>query len=184
MSLPNVTIVSELISHDPEIEEINEEAFGPGRYVRAAYAIREGGPHRRDLSFVALVDNVVIASVRMTPIAARTGRALLLGPLAVRPAYKNLGIGRKLVLIALDAAKADGCELVILVGDAPYYMPLGFSKVVPYGQITMPRPVDHTRLLACELVPDSLNGFVGAVVHADLAKSELHDQPVLQRNIA
>ena len=182
MSLPNVTIVPELIAHDTEIEAINEEAFGPGRFVRAAYAIREGGPHRRDLSFVALVDDVVIASVRMTPIAAKTGRALLLGPLAVRPAFKNLGIGRKLVQVALDAAKKDGCELVILVGDGPYYMPLGFSKVVPYGQIIMPRPVDPTRLLACELVPDALEGFVGPVVHADLVMNEPQDQPKLHRS--
>ena len=38
----------------PQIEAINEEAFGPGRFARAAYRIREGGPHERDLSFVAV----------------------------------------------------------------------------------------------------------------------------------
>lgn len=170
MSLADVAYVPELAAHDPEIENINAEAFGPGRYTRAAYAIREGGPHRRDLSFVALSDGAVVASVRMTPIAAGAGRALLLGPLAVRPAFKNLGIGRRLVAIALDAARADGCELVILVGDAPYYAPLGFSQVVPYGQLAMPRPVDPARLLACEIVAGALAGFRGEVVHADHAK--------------
>lgn len=170
MATPNVAYVSELAAHDPEIEDINAEAFGPGRFTRAAYSIREGGPHRRDLSFVALVDGAVIGSVRMTPIAAGEGRALLLGPLAVRPAFKNLGIGRKLVAIALDAARRDGWDLSILVGDAPYYAPLGFSRVVPRGQLAMPRPVDPARLLACELAPGALDGFSGAVVHADLAK--------------
>src|SRR5690606_10197200 len=105
MNALDVTYVPELPAHDLEIEEINAEAFGPGRFVRAAYHIREGGPHCRDLSFVALVDGAVIASVLMTPIAAGEGRALLLGPLAVRPAFKNLGIGRKLVAIALEAAR-------------------------------------------------------------------------------
>lgn len=169
MNFADVAYVPELAAHDPEIEDINAEAFGPGRYTRAAYAIREGGPHRRDLSFVALTGGEVIASVRMTPIAAGEGRALLLGPLAVRPAAKNRGIGRKLVAIALEAARKHGIGLVILVGDAPYYAPLGFSIVVPRGQLTMPRPVDPARLLACELVPGALAGFAGAVVHADLA---------------
>src|SRR5690606_3124637 len=97
---------------------------------------------------------------------------LLLGPLAVRPAFKNLGIGRRLVAIALEAARKDGWTLAILVGDAPYYAPLGFGKVVPRGQLAMPRPVDPARLLACELEPDALDGFGGAVVHADRANSE------------
>ena len=69
--------------HDAAIEAINEEAFGPGRFARAAYKIREAGGHDRRLSFVAVVDGAVIASVRMTPIAAGAGRAYLLGPLAV-----------------------------------------------------------------------------------------------------
>ena len=170
MTIADVTYVPETAAHDPEIEDINAEAFGPGRFVRAAYHIREGGPHRRDLSFVALLDGKVIASVRMTPIAAGAGRALLLGPLAVRPSHKNLGIGKKLVAVALEAARTDGWHLVILVGDGPYYAPLGFTKVVPRGQLVMPRPVDPTRLLACELTPDALDGFAGNVVHADLAR--------------
>ena len=89
---------------------INAEAFGPGRFVRAAYKIREGGPHERQLSFVATQDGSVVGSVRMTRIAAGEGRALLLGPLAVRPDFKNIGIGRRLVAIALQAAAENNQE--------------------------------------------------------------------------
>ena len=64
----------------------------------------------------------------MTRIAAGAGRALLLGPLAVRPAFKNLGIGRRLVAIALEAADKAGAPAVMLVGDEPYYGPLGFKQ--------------------------------------------------------
>lgn len=181
MSLAEMAYVPELPAHDPEIEDINAEAFGPGRFARAAYKIREGGPHRRDLSFVALGKGVVVASVRMTPIAAGEGRALLLGPLAVRPAFKNIGIGRKLVEIALDAARSDGCGVVVLVGDAPYYGPLGFDKVVPFGQLVMPRPVDPKRLLAAELTPGALERLRGAVVHADQARAREADA---SRNVA
>lgn len=162
----DVTYLPECPAHDAEIEHINEEAFGPGRFVRAAYKIREGGPHERALSFVAVHEGVVIASVRMTRIAATEGKGLLLGPLAVRPAFKNLGIGRKLVALAVDAAKKSGAPLVLLVGDDPYYGPLGFARV-PRGQVAMPRPVDLNRILVAEIEPGAATHFKGEVRHAD-----------------
>ena len=112
--------------------------------------------------------DTVVASVRMTRVAAGGGRALLLGPLAVRPAWKNLGIGRRLVAIALEAAAAAGAPAVILVGDQPYYGPLGFSRI-PRGQISMPRPVDPDRLLVAEITPGAGAMLSGEVCHADLA---------------
>ncbi|MDN2566624.1 N-acetyltransferase [Aquibium sp. A9E412] len=168
MSLNEIAFRPEDPAHDPAIEIINEEAFGPGRFARAAYRIREGGPHERALSFVALDGAAVIGSVRLTRVAAGGGRALLLGPLAVRPAYKNRGIGKKLVAIAVEAARRAGAGVVLLVGDAPYYGPLGFRQVPP-GRLAMPRPVDPDRLLAAELRAGALAALSGAVMHADLA---------------
>ncbi|MBT1156646.1 N-acetyltransferase [Aminobacter anthyllidis] len=170
MTLTDVTYMPEAPAHDLEIDEINAEAFGPGRFTRAAYKIREGGPHDRSLSFVALHGGQVIASVRMTPIAAGAGRAQMLGPLAVRPDFKNMGIGRKLVAMALAAAAKATEPAVILVGDEPYYGPLGFARI-PRGQIEMPRPVDLNRLLAHEIVPGAVALLAGEVCHADLAKT-------------
>lgn len=164
----DVLYLPEEPAHDAIIESINEEAFGPGRIVKAAYKIREGGPHERSLSFVALRAGEVVGSVRLTRIAAGGGRALMLGPLAVRPAHKNLGIGRKLVALALKAAADAGWGAVVLVGDGPYYGPLGFARM-PRGQITMPRPVDPNRLLVHETQPGAAALLSGAVTHADLA---------------
>ncbi|MCR4265731.1 GNAT family N-acetyltransferase [Nitratireductor sp. ZSWI3] len=172
MSSADIHYLPEQPAHDAEIDLINEEAFGPGRFTRAAYKIREGGPHERALSFVAIHQDKVIASVRMTWIAAGRGRALLLGPLAVRPAFKNIGIGRKLVHIAIDAAREAGAGAVVLVGDAPYYGPLGFRKI-PTGQLSMPRPVDPERLLAAELKDDTVASLTGEVRHAALAEPSL-----------
>jgi predicted N-acetyltransferase YhbS len=171
MSIADVTFLPETPAHDPEIEAINEEAFGPGRFVRAAYKIREGGPHERQLSFVAVAGDTVVASVRMTRIVAGEGRALMLGPLAVRPAYKNLGIGRKLVAMALEAAAKAGAGAVILVGDEPYYGPLGFTRI-PRGQMSMPRPVDLDRILVHEIVPGAVARLTGMVHHADAVRAE------------
>jgi len=168
MNAADFTYLPETSTYDAEIDHINEEAFGPGRFARAAYKIREGGPHERDLSFVAVHAGKVIASVRMTRIAAGAGRALMLGPLAVRPAFKNLGIGRRLVVMALDAAAQAEAPAVLLVGDEPYYGPLGFKRV-PRGQVSMPRPVDLDRILAVEILPGAVGELRGEVCHADLA---------------
>ena len=169
MNPADVTYMPETPAHDAEIEHINEEAFGPGRFARAAYKIREGGPHERALSFVALHDGNVIASVRLTRIAAGKGRAVLLGPLAVRPPFKNLGIGRRLVAIAVEAAEKADEAVVVLVGDEPYYGPLGFRRI-RRGQVSMPRPVDLDRILAMEIRPGALAQLAGEICHADRAK--------------
>lgn len=171
----DLTYAQETCDHDAEIEDINKAAFGPGRFVRAAYRIREGGDHDRNLSYVALNMGQVIASVRMTPIRIGKIPALLLGPLAVRDSWKNRGIGRRLMQQAMDAAAEAGHRLVLLVGDAPYYKPFGFVKV-DANKIHMPAPVDPERLLAC-ILPNSaannqqetypLDQLAGDVCHAD-----------------
>jgi predicted N-acetyltransferase YhbS len=150
-------------SHDDVIELINAEAFGPGRHARAAARIREQGPHDRSLSFVCTDNGETIASVRMTPVLAGGVSGHLLGPLAVRPSHKNRGIGRELVRIAVEAAKGKRSEAVILVGDPPYYCPLGFEKVA-YGALAFPGPVDPARVLVVPIAPDvhaRLKGTIG-----------------------
>ena len=112
---------------------------------------------------VCRIDGQLVAAVRFTPIliGGRDG-ALLLGPLAVDPAFANQGYGRGLVGGALEAARGAGITLVLLVGDEPYYARLGFRRV-PRGQITLPGPVDPERLLIVELVPDALAKYSGLV---------------------
>lgn len=163
-----LTYAPENPAHDIEIEAINAEAFGPARFTRAAHFIREGGPHDVSLSFVALMGGIVVGSVRLTPVVIGTTQALLLGPLAVRPEWKKRGIGGTLMRMSMEAAEKAGHRLVILVGDEPYYGPFGFKMVQP-GSIVMPAPVDPRRMLACELVPDALNGVGGIVRHANRA---------------
>ncbi|MBW9086530.1 N-acetyltransferase [Rhizobium wenxiniae] len=163
MAKHELVYLTEDASHDAAIELINEEAFGPGRHVRAAARIREQGPHDRSLSFICADDGETIASVRMTPVLAGTVKAHMLGPLAVRPTHKNMGIGRELVRIAIEAAKRKGSEGVILIGDPPYYMPLGFEKVA-YDALKFPGPVDPARVLIVPLANDvhpRLNGDIG-----------------------
>jgi predicted N-acetyltransferase YhbS len=147
----------------PAIRSPHARAFGPGRFARTAYRIRESADDISRHCRVCLLDDTVIAAVRFTPIEiGGRGDALLLGPLAVEPAYANRGYGRGLVARALDEARSDGIALVLLVGDEPYYGRLGF-KCVPRGRIRLPGPVDDDRLLAAELKADAGAAYSGEV---------------------
>jgi predicted N-acetyltransferase YhbS len=153
----------------PAVSALHALVFGPGRFARMAYRVREGAKAISPFCRGAFApDGTMIAALRLTGIAIgedKDTRALLLGPLAVAPAYAGLGHGRALIASALDAVKADGVALVLLVGDEPYYGRFGF-KPVPPGQIMLPGPVDPRRLLAAELVPGALGLARGLVRHA------------------
>jgi predicted N-acetyltransferase YhbS len=147
-----------------QVAELNARVFGPGRFTRTAYRVREGAPELSPYCRVALLGPRMIAAVRFTHVSiGDTQGALLLGPLVVDPDFAGKGHGRQLVGEALELAKADGVRLVMLVGDEPYYARFGFHPVPP-GQILLPGPVDPRRLLAAELAPDALASFRGLVV--------------------
>ena len=149
----------------PSLDRLDERAFGPGRFARSAYRLREGVMPAYDQSFVARVSTLMVGANRMTPIVCGQRRAMLLGPLTVEPAFRSRGIGGQLVRASLHAARAAGQSLVLLVGDAPYYGKFGFTAVPP-GRLTFPGPVDPRRLLVCELSPGAFEGAGGAVSRA------------------
>jgi predicted N-acetyltransferase YhbS len=150
----------------PSISNLHARTFGPGRFARTAYRIREGADAISPFCRVAVVGHQLVAAVKFTPIViGGKGAALLLGPLAVDPAFANRGYGRGLVAKALEEAGAAGIALVVLVGDEPYYGRLGFRRI-PSGKIILPGPVDPDRLLAVELAPGALEDYAGLVAAA------------------
>jgi len=162
MTALSIDIRPELPVDDDAIDRLHERAFGPGRFARTAYRLREGAPHLRDLSFTALVGTLLVGSVRLTPVLAGETPALMLGPLTVEPAFENRGIGAALTRRALDTAREKGHRLVLLVGDEPYYRRFGFKRV-PDGKLVLPGPVNPDRFLALELVEGALTGASGMV---------------------
>ncbi len=147
---------------DAAIERLHARTFGPGRFSRTAFRIRENTPHERTLSFTARVGTMLVGSVRLTHVRIGATPALLLGPLTVEPPFQSVGIGAQLMETALETAQKAGHRLVVLVGDEPFYARFGF-KHTPYGRITLPGPVDPARLLVNELVPEAFNAVSGMV---------------------
>jgi predicted N-acetyltransferase YhbS len=158
----SLTILPESEADAVAIERLHERTFGPGRYARTAYRLREQVAHRLGLSFTARVGTLLVGSVRLSPVRVGETKALLLGPLTVEPPFRERGVGQALIERALAAARAEGHRLVILVGDESYYGRSGFKRIPP-GRVSMPGPVDPDRLLVAELHDGAFDGVTGPV---------------------
>lgn len=149
-SLP-LTIRHELPVDAAAIERLHARAFGPGRFARTAFRLREGVPPDPALSFAAHVGTFLVGSIKVTAVGVGGHRALMLGPLTVDPAFEGRGIGAALMARSIGAAREAGHDLIVLIGDAAYYRRFGF-RVIPPGQLVLPGPADPARFLALELV--------------------------------
>lgn len=165
MSAAATTITTRPASADdmPGIRALSARVFGPGRFVRTAYRVREGTPDVSTFCRVALAGDRLIAAIRMTEVqVGAEGGALLLGPLAVDAEFEGQGYARRLIAESIDSARLAGRQLVILVGDLPYYGRLGFVAVTP-GRIVLPGPADPARILVLELTEGALQRYQGVV---------------------
>lgn len=162
MSELQLTILPETLGDALAIERLHERTFGPGRYARSAFRIREGRSHALNLSFTARIGTLMVGSIRLTPVCIGETKALLLGPLTVEPPFRSRGVGSALMTRSLREAKAQGYRIVVLVGDEPYYSKAGFKRI-PKGLVKMPGPVDPARLLVNELVEGAFEGVAGLI---------------------
>ncbi len=164
MSNPEFKLRPERAEDVQALQQLAEAIFGPGRFARTAYRVRESASVAKDLSLTAWCGDELAGSIRFSAIrVGARSRALLLGPLMTGAKWAGKGCGRALIEEGLKLARKDGNPLVLLVGDAPYYERFGFQPVPP-GQITFPGPVDPARLLAVELVEGALQDYEGLVV--------------------
>jgi predicted N-acetyltransferase YhbS len=158
----SVTILPETPDDAVAIERLHERTFGPGRFAKTAYRLREQVDHVRDLSFTARIGTLLVGSVWLSSVRIGESKALLLGPLTVEPAFRERGLGLALIERALKEAARKGHRLVIVVGDEPYYGKCGFKRI-PKGRAIMPGPVDPARLLVAELSEDAFEGVSGQI---------------------
>ena len=142
------------------VDALIADAFGPGRFVKAAERLREGNRPDLKLSFVAWADGKAVGCVRLWPVTIGAAPALLLGPFAVDTAHRSQGLGAALITRACQAAIEAGHALIVLVGDMDYFGPLGF-QVAP--KVVMPGPVDRRRVLVRALRTGAADDLAGVV---------------------
>ncbi len=148
-----------------EVEMLYDLAFAPGRTALSSYQLREGVDPIAELSTIVRDEyDAVVAAIRYWPvrIGDAGSPALLLGPIAVHPTRQGEGLGGLLMMDTLDRARSLGWQRVLLVGDEPYYRRFGFRQALTQN-LNFPKPVNTERLLAKELVEDSLVRIAGSV---------------------
>ena len=158
------------------VEALNAESFGPGRFAKSAYRLREGVTPVGALSFVAVEKiptggEVLRGSVRFWPIKVGGHEELLLGPLAVQGDQRGRGIGIALMQAGIAAAQSGAWRAILLVGDEPYYAKVGFARLPP-GRVKFPGPVDQNRILGLSLKAGELLNLAGEVRRSKI------DEPV------
>src|ERR1700682_3215744 len=155
-------------------EALLDASFGANRHLRTCQRLRDGHAPAAGLAFSAVRQGLLIGTVRLWHVSAGGVVALVLGPLAVDPSCRKLGIGAALMKHALAAAKARGHGAVLLLGDAPYYARFGFAALKT-GELLLPGPFERDRLLGLERREGALDGAWGMIVPT--GKAALRSKP-------
>jgi len=146
------------------VENLHSRAFGPGRFAKTAFRVREILPVAPDLCLIAQLKDKRVGSVWMTPISLGSQNGCLLGPLAIDPDFRSKGLGKILVKAVTDMALSrEIYEFVVLVGDEEYYGDMGF-KGAKAGTIIFPGPVDPNRILVCSHRADHAKFLSGSIL--------------------
>jgi predicted N-acetyltransferase YhbS len=140
-----------------------DACFGENRHTRTCQRLRDGRAPAEGLALSAMREGRLVGTLRLWHVSAGGVAALVLGPLAVDPTCRKLGVGAALMKHALAAAKARGHGAVILLGDASYYARFGFSGRKT-GELSLPGPFERDRLLGLELREGALDGAWGMIV--------------------
>ncbi len=178
MSKPDWQIRPEAPADAGVIEALNEASFGPGRFAKSAYRLREGVAPVAGLGFVAMENDTLLGSVRFWPISVGGHEELLLGPLAVRGDQRGRGIGIALMQAGIDAARLGPWRGILLVGDEPYYAKVGFSRLPP-GRVRFPGPVDARRVLGLSLKGGEMLTVSGQIRRARIDEAHCADGAAL-----
>ena len=167
MTLATEPLPPTLTAERPEdaaaVERLVLRAFGPGRFAKAAERLREGRAPALDLSVVAWDGRDLVGCVRLWSVKVGDTPAIFLGPIAVELEHRSNGLGAALIQRACAAATRAGHAVIVLVGDMPFFGPLGFALA---PGVTMPGPVDQRRVLARALRPGADVDLRGLVVAA------------------
>jgi putative acetyltransferase len=120
--------------HDA-VRAINRAAFDDGPEPALVDALRASCPGH--LSLVAEDEGRVIGHILFTPVVigpVEDGiEGMGLGPMAVLPECRGIGVGSALVRRGLELLRDRSCPFVVVVGHPGYYPRFGFEMASVHG---------------------------------------------------
>ncbi|WP_043634236.1 GNAT family N-acetyltransferase [Nonomuraea candida] len=136
------------------IREVNLAAFPTSQEADLVEALRaDPAAWLPGLSWVAREpDGSVAGFALLTRCHVDDAPALALGPCAVRPEIQRSGAGSAVIRAALDAAREQGENLVLVLGHAEYYPRFGFVPASRHG-IRPPFEVEDKYMMALVFDP-------------------------------
>ncbi|MEU7895268.1 N-acetyltransferase [Nonomuraea sp. NPDC049152] len=118
----------------PAIREVNLAAFPTPLEADLVEALRVDPAWLSGLSIVAAdADGTIAGYALLTRCHVDDVPALALGPCAVSPRYQKQGAGSAAIRAGLEAARAMGENLVLVLGHPEYYPRFGFTPASGYG---------------------------------------------------
>ena len=174
------TIRHETPTDHEAVRHVNRLAFGRDDEAMIVDAMRTGGYSR--VSLVAEVNGCVVGHVLFSdlPILTDGGTvaALSLAPMAVLPEFQRRGVGSALVREGLEACRAVGHRIVVVLGHPAFYPRFGFSA-------RLAEPLSNPfhggeAWMALELVPGVLSGVTGWVRYPPAFGAGVQVRPAYQ----
>jgi putative acetyltransferase len=162
--MSDLTIRDETPRDVDAIREVNCLAFAQDAEGRLVDRLRDGGFAR--ISLVAEEDGRILGHILFSDLpiiaGARTIPAVALAPMAVVPAHQRRGIGSALVRTGLDACRARGFHVAIVLGHRAFYPRFGFSAELARR---IAAPYSGEDFMAVELQSGTLADASGRVTY-------------------
>jgi putative acetyltransferase len=149
------------------IRAVNAAAFG--RVTEGAIVDRLRTEAKPYFGLVAADGDAIVGHIAFSGATLHCYGApypiVALGPMAVLPGRQRGGIGSALVRAGLDACRARGHDVVVVLGHPAFYPRFGFVPSRPAGVMTEYDVPDEVFMIA-ELSPGALRGRHGVVYYA------------------
>lgn len=166
-SEPDWIVRAETPADAEGIDRVLRRAFDGNNAADLVRVLRADGGYEPELSILAVSDDPeqrVLGHVLFSPMAIVQGEApapaIALGPLGVLPTHQRRGVGRSLVRAGLDACRAAGHGIVLVLGDPGYYSRFGFRPAAE-ARIDPPHADWAGAYQVLGLMPGALEGVRG-----------------------